>query len=309
MGEIVVGLDRERIAALRSAGRFFWVDVAFAGSTGDELAEVFGLSTRVLTPLLDFREESRPSRKFHADEDHVTFVFSAFFDGEAVETHVLVTGEYILTIHREPFSLPDRLDMELPEERSERYIVYAVLEAMLATAFDELNDAELILERLQLWSSDLGAARIRMGMLRTINSRLSTLRRRTAPQRGIFERVADEIGRIRGLETDEVSYLERIAGQLIHLVDAIDAAGDAVAKLIDLRVNETIYWLTVVATIFLPLTFVTGFFGMNFGWMVKHITSPLAFLALGVGGCALGVGLTLYAIRRRGTPVDPSDAR
>ena len=43
------------------------------------------------------------------------------------------------------------------------------------------------------------------------------------------------------------------------------------AKLIDLRLNETIYWLTVVATIFLPLTFVTGFFGMNFGWMVDRI--------------------------------------
>jgi magnesium transporter len=225
-----------------------------------------------------------------------------------VETHVLVTGDYILTIHREPFSLPERLDMQLPEERSERYIVYAVLESMLATAFDELNDVELMMDQLQLEAGDRGPARVRMGMLRTINSRLSILRRRTAPQRGIFERVADEIGRIRGLEADGATYLERMAGQLTRLVDAIDAAGDAVAKLIDLRVNETIYWLTVVATIFLPLTFVTGFFGMNFGWMVKNVTSPLAFWALGVGGCVLGVVVTLYAIRRRGTPVDPSDA-
>jgi magnesium transporter len=308
MGEIVGGLDRARIATLRSEGRFFWVDVPLEESTRGDLVDVLGIPEKVLAPLLDFREETRPSRKFHADEDNVTFVFNAFFDGEAVEAHVLVTGDYILTIHREPFPLPERLDMQLPEERSERYIVYAVLEAMLATAFDELNDVELMMEGLQLEAGVGGPARVRMGMLRTINSRLSILRRRTAPQRGIFERVADEIGRIRGLEADGATYLERIAGQLTRLVDAIDAAGDAVAKLIDLRVNETIYWLTVVATIFLPLTFVTGFFGMNFGWMVKNVTSPLAFWALGVGGCVLGVVVTLYAIRRRGTPVDPSDA-
>jgi magnesium transporter len=308
MGEIVGGLDRARIATLRSEGRFFWVDVPLEESTRGDLVDVLGIPEKVLAPLLDFREETRPSRKFHADEDNVTFVFNAFFDGEAVEAHVLVTGDYILTIHREPFPLPERLDMQLPEERSERYIVYAVLEAMLATAFDELNDVELMMDGLQLEAGVGGPARVRMGMLRTINSRLSILRRRTAPQRGIFERVADEIGRIRGLEADGATYLERIAGQLTRLVDAIDAAGDAVAKLIDLRVNETIYWLTVVATIFLPLTFVTGFFGMNFGWMVKNVTSPLAFWALGVGGCVLGVVVTLYAIRRRGTPVDPSDA-
>ena len=53
------------------------------------------------------------------------------------------------------------------------------------------------------------------------------------------------------------------------------------AKVMDLRMNETIYWLTVVATIFLPLTFMTGFFGMNFGWMIGEIERRAAFLALG----------------------------
>ena len=43
------------------------------------------------------------------------------------------------------------------------------------------------------------------------------------------------------------------------------------------------YWLTVVATVFLPLMFVTGFFGMNFGWMVRRIDTPLAFVLLGRG--------------------------
>jgi magnesium transporter len=204
-------------------------------------------------------------------------------------------------------SLPERLEVVLPEGRNPRYVVYTVLEAMMVSAFETLNGVELLLDRIQLSSTDAGAARIRMATLREINLRLTTLRRRAAPQRGIPDRVADEIDQIRGLEPGGDAYFERIANQLDRLIDAVDAAADAVAQLIDLRLNETIYWLTVLSTIFLPLTFVTGFFGMNFGWMVKEINTSLAFWLLGVGGCALGVVVTLYVVRRRGTPVDPTD--
>jgi magnesium transporter len=147
-----------------------------------------------------------------------------------------------------------------------------------------------------------------MATLRAINTRLSRMRRRIGPQRGIFERISEEIGRVEGLEADNERYFERIFGQLNRLIDGIDAAADAMAKLIDLRLNETIYWLTVIATIFLPLTFITGFFGMNFGWMVREIDTPLAFVLLGIGAPVLGVALiTLWV--RRGTPVTTGPER
>jgi magnesium transporter len=53
------------------------------------------------------------------------------------------------------------------------------------------------------------------------------------------------------------------------------------------RQNETAKQLTLVAMIFLPLTFITGFFGQNFGWLVDHVDSFWAFAALGLGSLAV----------------------
>jgi magnesium transporter len=160
---------------------------------------------------------------------------------------------------------------------------------MVATALDALHDAELELERLQSGSTDLRASRRPMPSVRAVISQLSELRRAVAPQGGTVERIGVEIAQVEGAQSDDERYFERIGEQLHRLVDAIDAAANAVATLIQLRLNETTYWLTVVATIFLPLTFLTGFFGMNFGWMVAQIDSPLAFVLPGMGLPVVGV--------------------
>jgi Mg2+ and Co2+ transporters len=55
-----------------------------------------------------------------------------------------------------------------------------------------------------------------------------------------------------------------------------------------------------VATIFMPLTWITGFFGMNFGWMVLNISGRPAFLAFGLGGQALAVVVMLFVFRKQG---------
>lgn len=319
MSEIVEGLggsERERIAGLRSAGHFFWTDLSLERVSRDELAETLEIPPHALRPLLDFGHGEPPSRKFHADGEHVVFPFHCYVEqrreeGEdmprlaAIEVNVLVHGDYLLTLHREPLSLPQLLPAYSPAGRSEQYVVYAVLDAMVGSAFDALNDTELALEGLQALAGESTNARVRMGTLRAINLRLSKMRRELGPQRGIFERISQEIGQVKGLEADSERYFERVYEQLNRLIDAIDAASQTLAQVMDLRLNETMYWLTVVATIFLPLTFLTGFFGMNFGWMIEHVESPAAFALFGIGGPLLGGALIWLAIKRRGTPVQP----
>ena len=64
--------------------------------------------------------------------------------------------------------------------------------------------------------------------------------------------------------------------------------------------SDQINRLTLVSVIFLPITFVTGFFGMNFNWMIANIGDRRAFLALGVALPVIIVGLTVVLFRRRG---------
>jgi magnesium transporter len=319
MSEIVEGLGpraRERIPGLRSDGHFFWIDLCADDAEPELLEALLDVPRDSCRPLLDFESGERPSRRVRAGRRQVVFPFQCYVEEEAhgedetprlhsIEVNVLVHGDYLLTVHRERVSLPHMLPDYNADGRSEQYIVYAVLDAMVATAFDALSDTELVLEGLQTRTTETGPPRVRLGTLRAISLRLTTMRRQLGPQRGIFERIGEEIGQIENLSADNVRYFERVYQQLNRVVDGIDAASDSMAQLMDLRMNETMYWLTVVATIFLPLTFLTGFFGMNFGWMVGKIDTEMAFLTLGIGGSIVAAALIYVAIRRRGTPVEP----
>ena len=316
MSEVVEGFgaeQRERVKALLKAKQFFWVDVSSSTTSPGDVAEALDIPDR----LLSFGDAHPSARKFVADGERVAFGISCYLESgqtqagaayrlHPVEVGVVVTGDYLLTMHQDRLSLPQALEPYMPEGRSEQYAVYAVLDAIVASAFDALGEVEETLDRLAVSSADLRAGRPRMATLRETSMRLSDLRRKAAPLRGLFERIGVEITRVKGLEADDEDYFERISNQIHRLVDAIDAAADAMATLIDLRLNETSYWLTVVATIFLPLTFITGFFGMNFGWMVDHVDTAPAFWLLGVGSLLVGVGL-IWSLIVRGSPVQGGD--
>src|SRR5881409_3539935 len=63
---------------------------------------------------------------------------------------------------------------------------------------------------------------------------------------------------------------------------------------------EIIHRLTIISAIFLPMTFLTGFFGMNFQWMIDRIGSLRVFLILGIGLFLTTLVVTLSLFRVRG---------
>jgi magnesium transporter len=308
---MLFGLDaagRERVAALRREGRFFWLDVSLSETSRDDLVDALGMPERALRALASYGDAST-TRTFHADRESVVFALRGYFESEAaeeatyrrrpVEVQVLVTGDYLLTLHEERISLPAVLAPELTEERSTPYVVYAVLEAMLATTSDALAEIERRLDAIGIaWAEEDGRRVPSRTTLRETGPRLATMRRRVGAEQAVFARIAVEIRALRGFDTDE-PYFDRLYEHVDRLLAAIDASLSAVAMLLDLQMNERAFVVSVVATIFVPLTLITGFFGMNFGWMVDQIDTPIAFWLLGfIGPVAVALLCWRFLVRR-----------
>jgi len=56
----------------------------------------------------------------------------------------------------------------------------------------------------------------------------------------------------------------------------------------------------VIASLFLPLSFLTGFYGMNFAYLTTVLEPPYVAFAIGVGTMLIAIGIQLYLFRRRG---------
>ena len=316
-------LDRERIARLRKGrdllglreqGRFFWADLPVEGGpASEEVGSVFGLPEGAQRTLYDFAAGGSPERRVHVEEELIVFAFWCSGSPESADealgaesldlfrVNVCLDGDFLLTVHEREFDLPGYVAPDgISARRSERYAVFVALEGMVSTMVEALGAAEREIAEMETELLQGGARRSERddrARIRSLRSRLTTLRMRIAAERGLFGRVGEEIEQIPSLEADREAYFDRILGELDRAVDRIDAASSALAHMLDIQLNETTFRLTVIATIFLPLTFLTGFFGMNFGWLVDHIDSAAAFWLLGVGLMTGPLPLVLALLR------------
>ncbi|GHD49283.1 transporter [Thalassobaculum fulvum] len=179
-------------------------------------------------------------------------------------------------------------------------LVLRIVERLTARMIPEIDGMEEDLGALEVASLGDGSA-VDRGRLGEIRRRALVLHRYLAPQREAlveFRRTGGE----RLAELDPMDFQETI-DRVTRLVEDLDAlrsraaiVEDGLALKAAERMNRNMYWLSIVATVFLPIGFVTGLLGVNVGG-IPGAESPWGFAAL-VGLLAGLIAIEVWIMRR-----------
>jgi magnesium transporter len=305
-------VDRPAIAKLLDSDQFFWLDLT--GPTSEDieaLRELFGFHPLALEDALHFGQ--RP--KLDHYEDYVFLVFygaqaGARDDGGLLqEVQMFISGKYLVSLHTDPLPALDeqRTHLDGLVLHSEQFVLYRVFDALTDSFFPVLAAMDEEIDELEA-AVLAGPTDEQLQRLFAMKRTLVSMRKVVTPQRDLFARSIDQIADLPGLQLDERDYFRDVYDHLIRISDLIDSYRDLLSSTTDLylstvsnRQNEVMKQLAIVGTIFLPLSFITGFFGMNFGWLVREgIASTWSFFVLGLGSLLVTCVLLVLFFKRKG---------
>jgi magnesium transporter len=304
--DVLTAVDPDRIAADRQSGHSFWIDLADPSDDEvDRLGDLLGLHPVAIEDTREFGQ--RP--KVDVYEDHVLLVFfTARLDESGsvarIEVHVYVAGGYLITVRRGRCDILDELRDDV--EEMHEHPVYKILDTLTDAFYPVIEGLE---ERIDALEADV-LTRPRREQLESIYRVLQEVRgigRIASVQRDQFDAASDQLRELIELE-DTGEYLRDIGDHLAQIAGELHRQSEDLSTLTSTyfnanadRLNAVATRLTIVGTLFVLWTLVTGFFGQNFGWLVKNVSTGRDFLIFGVGSLVIPtvILLTVFWMKRR----------
>jgi magnesium transporter len=298
--------DADQIRALCVSGEFFWVDLtAPTDAQIVELAEILDLPPLAVEDTREFTQ--RPKVDDYGDRLLVVFYGArAVGDGpELVEVHVHLAPARVVTIHRERVGLVE--SVRAAHAHTDHEVVYRIFDTLSESLVSLVRGIETEVLGLEQRAFEDPSAEDRR-RITVLRGRLFRLMQVIVPQRDMLVGGDDAIERVLGMEAGQAHHpFADVRDDLVLAVNLTAYCRELLAEALNVylqatsnRLNEIATRLTILATIFVPLTIITGFFGMNFGWLVRHIDSFASFLVLGIGGMLLPVALIWTWLHRAG---------
>ena len=308
------GVPLEEAAARAAEGGFVWLGL-FEPSEQElaQIREIFGLHELAVEDALNVH--MRPKIETYDKDVQLVILRTARYDDAAEEVEfgeisVFLSPTFVITVRQGVASGLSGARLRL-EQRPELLASGSVsaLWAILDTVVDNYLPvvAELEHDIDQIEGTVFSGAPAPTERIYSLRNEATDFYRAVHPLlavTGIVERMVDKKLRhyLRDVRDHLLQADEEIAAQR-DLLGTILEANMAVISVeqtrISIRQNSNMESLTLLATVFLPLTFVTGFFGQNFGWLVRNIDGQIAFIAYGIGGLVVPLVLLWAWVRRR----------
>lgn len=299
----------DELRRLIDSGQNIWIDIE-APDRADYQLLIDGLGFHPLTVEDIQHEGQRPKIEAFSGYDFAVLFVARWASDELdfFDRYIYLAERLVVTVHHQAAPALQGLQARLAKgpgalEGRPGFLTYLVIDAIVDELFpvlDRLDDEiDLIEDRVASVAASSDLAR-----LTRIKHDVIELRRRLGAQRDLFQRLLTQSN---GLIHGDLSlYYRDIHDHVVRQYEMVDSLRDLLSSALDVylstvsnRLNITVKQLTVIASLFLPLTFLTGFFGMNFAYLVNELTSFNHFI-VGVAIMGGSVIIQLFFFKRRG---------
>jgi magnesium transporter len=304
-------------AALRDPAALVWLDIQ-----GD-LSAYTSLLTRTfkLAPLtIESLGEERGRAKLTEGKGYFyLIVHGLIFSQQTLEGYtpkldIAFGRNFVLTAHHDPLpwlttlwkSAHNRANKseEHVLSRGTAYLLHAILDALVDSYFPVLDALDEVVDALETETVSTASDSVQ-GRIFAMKRTLAQMRRVISPQVEVANSLVTHTGAL--IPTEAEPYFADVHDHLVRAFEVIDSYRDLMSGLLDVylstvsnRLNQVMKQLAIIATLFMPITFITGIFGQNFAHQpqVEHDGGLNFWLVLLVMG-AITVG-QVYWFRRRG---------
>ena len=314
----------EEAAARCEQGGFVWLGLFEPAD--EELIQVrdtFGLHELAVEDAQNFH--MRPKVELYGQDVRLVILRTARYDDEAEEVEfgeisVFLAPKFVITV-RQGVASELRGARQRLEQRPELLAAgsWSALWAILDQVVDAYAPVVAGLERDidQIEGTVFSGAVAPTERIYSLRREATDFYRAVHPLLGVVATIE------RAIDIPELQpYLRDVNDHLLLVNEEVAAQRDLLGTVLEanmavisveqtkvsLRQNTTIEQLTILATVFLPLTFITGFFGQNFAWLIRHISSDTAFVVYGIGGMLVPLALLFLWLRRNRAKPDPGAA-
>jgi magnesium transporter len=225
----------------------------------------------------DILTDQRPKAEEYEDYLFVTLKMLYRIEGPEVDYEQIsfvLGSNYLLTFQEKEGDLFDafreriRQDQGRVRKRKADYLMYRLIDITVENYYNVLDNIGEHIEEIEN-SIRTNTSEETFQRIQTIKKELIYLHKALYPLRDALSKMLkDESDFIR---EENVPYLSDVYDHVVHLIDSLDTYRDLTAGLTDQyiniqnsKLNEVIRVLTIISTIFIPLTFVVGVYGMNF---------------------------------------------